>query len=168
MFRAVWKTFNTKFKHILEDIGRHDRLIQQVAHILHFEEFQRHSQSFQDHIKQYNIDTTEIFRYIETYRINHDRIFAEFERIQNSETQRKCREVIAWFGASMSTTLDHERFRSTRNVVPSSGHWLLGHEKVENWINPDIIPTSSILWISGTMGIGMFAPVTLLITADFK
>jgi hypothetical protein len=162
MFRAVWKTFNTKFKHILDDIGRHDRLIQQVAQILHFEEFQRHSQSFQDYIKQYNIDTGEIFRLIETSRIDRDTISAEFERIQKSETRRKCIEVIAWFGASKSTTSDHERFRRTRKVVPSSGHWLLGHEKVENWINPDVIPTSSILWISGTMGIGMFIRTTLV------
>src|ERR1700760_2774636 len=144
MFRSVWKSFNSEFNHILNDMKRHKSLIQEIASALH--------------ISQYQMDREETSRRVQRYIEDRNKIFAEFEKMQEDRSQKRCTDIYKWLGASTSTTVDHDGYCRVREQNPSSqcGQWIFGHENMENWIDPDVLPPSSILWLTGIMGAGMF------------
>lgn len=155
MFRAAWKSFDTDFKRILDDMKSQKRYIKEWAAALHNEQHQRDSLSLQAHINQYQKDREEILRLVQQYMVDRNRIFSEFDIMQNERTRQKCAEIVEWLGAYPSTSADHDEKCSTREQVHNSGQWILKHEKMENWIDPDLMPPSSILWLTGIMGAGM-------------
>jgi hypothetical protein len=135
----MWKTFETRFKSILESLSRHRRLIADQAAATHYQQYQLDSQAMLRHIQQYEED-----------RKKNDEVR---ERQEESEMDRKYREVLQWFSAADSTKDDQDKFTSTRREFPGSGDWILKKEKVRNWQDADT-PTSSILWLNGKPGAG--------------
>jgi hypothetical protein len=90
-----------------------------------------------------------------------DLFIAEFARMRDNESRRQLKEVIEWLGASKRTTIDHAEFSRRRKLVLGTGRWLLEHDKVINWINPQVVPPSSVLWINGIMGAGKSAKLSV-------
>lgn len=75
-------------------------------------------------------------------------------RQEQEEERKKYLQVLEWFSASQSTLQDHNTFCGTRSN--GTGDWILKEEKVRNWLEVDT-PESSLLWINGIPGAGMFS-----------
>ena len=135
----MWKNFETRFRGILDSLTRHRQLIANQAEAIHYQ--------------QYQLDSQEMFRYIQQYE--HDRIqnIETRDRQEQSEMDRKYLEVLQWFSATDTTKSDQELYTRTRREYPGTGDWILKNEKVRNWQEDDT-PTSSILWLNGKPGAG--------------
>jgi hypothetical protein len=156
---------------------RHKSFIQELASVLHMDRYQRDSQEnknsleqiqmnidkiqsdghkLQNHANQYQMDRDETLRRAQRYTEDRNKFMAGFEKIQEYRNQTRYTSIIEWLGASKSTVVDHYEYCRVREQNPESGQWILGHENMENWIDPDVLPPSSILWLTGIMGAGMF------------
>jgi hypothetical protein len=119
-------------------------------------QIQSDGEKLQNHANQYQMDREETLRRVQRYIEDRNKILTEFEKIQEDISQRRCIDVVEWLGASKSTTVDHYGYCRVREQYPKSGQWILGQEHMKNWIDPDVLPPSSILWLTGIMGAGMF------------
>jgi hypothetical protein len=116
-------------------------LIVEQAELLHYEQSQNDSQTVLAHIQKYEQDRSK-----------------KLELLKNQEEDdrnKKYFAVLTWFCAAQSTVSDHDNFRVARNPCSGSGGWILKHEKVQNWMEMDP-PMSSMLWINGIPGAGMY------------
>jgi len=120
----VWKDFQTRFKRLLEGLGRHRDFIQSQADLLHYH--------------QYKVDRT---RYLE-----------DIDRQEQQEQKEKYSAVLKWLSGA-NTSLDHADACSARQEYPGTGRWILKTEKLQNWREAQF-PIYSSLWINGIPGAG--------------
>jgi hypothetical protein len=140
IFRSTWKDFGTRFKQILDSLGRHKQLIVEQAALIHFQQYQDDSQKALLYIQQYEQDRSGRIMLLKTQ--------------EEAEMNRKYLGVLEWFSAAQSTVQDHQTFRDIRSKYAGSGDWILKDEKVQNWMGLDI-PVTSVLWLNGIPGAGM-------------
>ena len=133
IFRSVWKDFNSRFEHILQDLRRHKDLIESQATALHFQ--------------QYQVDRQMFFE-----KLNH---------LETAERKRNYSEVLQWF-LGANALLDHEDICKVRQEFPNSGAWLLKHPDYSSW-KEDSVPRVSTLWLSGIPGAGKTVLASLVI-----
>jgi hypothetical protein len=136
----LWKTFESRFRSILEALSRHRQLIAQQAALLHYQQYQLDRQAMLSHIRQYQQD--------------REKASADDQKREEDEARRKHREVLQWLSAAETTESDQQRYRETRRQYSGTGDWILENEKVKNWREEDT-PISSILWMNGKPGAGM-------------
>lgn len=139
LFRSLWKDFGSRFKQILENLGRHKQLIVEQAALLHFQQYRENSQKTLIHIQQYERHRSEDLKRLEAR--------------EEDERRNKYLAISAWFSAAQTTIQDHETFCEIRSQNVGSGDWILREEKVQNWIELDP-PVCSILWLYGISGAG--------------
>ncbi|KAF2474163.1 C2H2 domain-containing protein [Lindgomyces ingoldianus] len=124
-FRSMWNDFGTKFNGILKSLGRHKRLIETRAHLIHF--------------RQYQED-------IEEMNTKLDLLVAE-------EQNKKTKAVKEWIAAGSQAKLDHEKFCEVRSSYPTTGLWILRNEYIKNWMDAEV-PTTPLAWMTGMPGAG--------------
>ncbi len=105
------------------------------------------------HYQQYQVDMQAISNHIRQYGEDREKNIEDRERQEAAEMHRKHLEVLQWFSAADTTTLDQEQHTRIRREYPGSGHWILKNEKVRRWQEDDT-PPSSILWLNGKQGAG--------------
>lgn len=59
----------------------------------------------------------------------------------------------------------HEGFSSIRREYPTTGQWILKHDSIKLWLDPDSSTVTSV-WISGIPGAGEKYPCAVF-TVDF-
>jgi len=124
LIHALWRNFQADFGALLKQFQRNQRLIENQAGILHFEE---------------SLRTREIA----------DRQLQEFRKAES----RRQREVVRSWLASPNVEVDQQSYSSVRNKDPNSGRWILSTSKFLSWFDPDFCSTS-LLWINGIPGAG--------------
>jgi hypothetical protein len=158
LFRSAWKDFKSEFKYILDDIKRHERLVRDIATALHIEQDQKDSQEIKIGIlrlqESINLNRETTSHLLQKHIQDRSKTFAEFKLAKVYRLRKTCDDIIEWLGASKSTVVDHDEYRRVRNQINGSGNWILKHEKMENWVDTEIMPPSSILLLTGIMGAG--------------
>jgi hypothetical protein len=124
LFRAAWKTFKSRFQHILQDLQRHKLLIESQANALEIQAAQTARSSADEAFKQ---------------------MFLAQRNSQYGGTQD-------WLSA-VNMKVDHEGYSATRQEYPSTGKWLLTNDKIKSWLDPDN-STVSRIWLNGIPGAG--------------
>jgi hypothetical protein len=124
VLKSAWKSFDTRFKHILTALSRHKQLIESQGTLLHFREYQE----------------------------DRDRIFREFEKREEAENRERYHAVMQWL-CSADNAVEFDDACAARTDSAATGDWILRHPKVKEWKNDDV-PPSSILWINGIPGAG--------------
>jgi hypothetical protein len=125
LFRAVWKDFDSRFKHLLMNLQRHKALIESHANVL---EIQAAS----------------------TARELAEKAFQEADSARK-DNQRIL--VRTWLLAR-NVQLDHDVYTGVREAYPSTGFWVLQKTAVAAWHDNEH-PSGSLVWIHGIPGAGM-------------
>jgi hypothetical protein len=124
-FRSMWKDFNTRFQQILEDLRRHQNLIESLASASHIQQYQMDRENNRTH----------------------------FDRLQKTEMENKYIDVTKWIAAADSS-VDYNFGLATRREYPQSGRWILDSVDYSNWKEADV-PRKSMIWMHGIPGAGM-------------
>ena len=124
-FRSMWKDFGTKFNGILKSLDRHKRLVESRATI-----------------EQYRV-----------YRENVTEMQSKLDELIAEEHNKKRKAVKEWLAVGSQPQQDHQAYLETRKEFPSTGHWILKHELVKDWMESDN-PSSPLLWLTGMPGAG--------------
>ncbi|KAK8867413.1 C2H2 domain-containing protein [Apiospora arundinis] len=138
-FRSLWKDFNAKFQHILNDLKRLKELVRDSADQLH----------------------------IQHYEADRLRLLDEIEQAQKSRSVERQVFVTKWIEAP-ETDSDHEHFQSVREEERKAtrremGQWILDHSDVADWLAPQQIPKASALWINAVPGAGKSVLASVII-----
>jgi hypothetical protein len=128
-FRSLWKDFNSRFQHILDDLKRQKVIVRDHANQIH----------------------------IQSYQSDRVKILEEFEHTRAQRSAEKKAFVIQWIGAPR-TILDHESLCMVRQEQYDAtrrwtGRWILENEEVKAWLSP-LLPKSSIIWVNAVPGAG--------------
>jgi hypothetical protein len=140
IFRAAWKNFDTRFKHILRALHHHKQMIESHGTVIHYQQVQEDPHAMLRHIQQYEHDTSETWKKLDT--------------LEQSDHDRKYLKVLEWISGAPSL-LDHESYQKTRAEYPGTGDWILKHEDVINWKDVNT-PINSMLWLNGIPGAGVY------------
>ena len=124
VFGSIWKNFNTRFQHILEDLRRHKQLIESQATALHF--------------RQYNAD--------------RQLIIENLQHLEDAESDRRYLGLLQWL-MPVGIRSDHEAITEVWREFPRSGEWIFRNPKYSTWRTDDV-PRSPILWLRGIPGAG--------------
>ena len=121
----MWKNFNARFQHILEDLDRHHELIVNSASVSHFQQ----------------------------YQLDRDSMLAKFDRRWQKQAEEEYAAVAKWIAAADCLS-DQNFAEDIRREYPNSGSWILHNPGYINWSLGDV-PRRSITWINGIPGAGM-------------
>ncbi|KAH7336622.1 hypothetical protein BKA65DRAFT_37368 [Rhexocercosporidium sp. MPI-PUGE-AT-0058] len=124
LFRAAWKDFESRFRHIINDLRQHKELIESHATIAQIRET----------------------------RAEREYVRNQFTMAEEARQQQRRIDLIAWISAT-NPVLDHEAAISVRSSYPGSGKWLLQESKMKTWLDHTRASTP-ILWMHGIPGAG--------------
>jgi hypothetical protein len=127
LFWSTWKTYNTRFQGILNNLKRHKTLLEQQGNLLHYHRFQ-----------------------MESHRAER-----EYHEMEENERQKRLAAVTNWL-SSANSRLDQADAERERENHPGSGRWRLDRAEVKTWLDSrraDI----DMLWIRGIPGAGTFS-----------
>ena len=124
VFGSIWKNFNTRFEHILQDLRRHKQLIESQAAALHFSQ----------------------------YHADRQIIGAKLQHLEDAESDRRYLELLQWLRPVKSPS-DHEDIIEVCQDFPSCGEWFFKNSNYSTWRTDDV-PRSPILWLRGIPGAG--------------
>lgn len=136
IFKAVWKDFKTQFDGILKRLGRHKELIESQAHLEQFAKYQEDMSTLKHHI----------------------------EKLVAENREKKSTAVKEWLATGGQAQRDHEGFLAVREGYSRTGRWILNHEVIRDWVNPDT-PATPIVWMTGIPGAGK-GPQYLYVTLN--
>jgi hypothetical protein len=138
LWRSAWKDFQTRFKRLLEGLGRHREIIQSQANLLHFQQYQMDRRKFiEDLVKR-----------------------------EQTEQEEKYIAVRKWISGAESS-LDHEDACSAWRKYTGTGKWILKTEHIRNWRDAQP-PRDSSLWINGIPGAGKTVLASVIIEDCLK
>ena len=110
MFKQLWKSFwkahDSRFKHLLDALLRHRRLIEEQASVVHFLQYQR----------------------------DRDRILAAFNDAEENRRINRHKDVMQWL-CSNDNIVNYEAACRARNYSPITGTWILEDSKMQEWKN---------------------------------
>ena len=129
VFKATWKTHRSSFRPIIEDLGRHKRLVESQAGLIEFEEIQA----------------------LKT------KVDEEFTHLRKTEELKQQNFVRDWLNAA-SVEEDYDSKSNDRSGYPGVCRWILAQRKFELWkdFNSTANP---FLWITGIPGAGKLLPL---------
>ena len=152
LWRSVWKDFQTRFKRLLEGLGRHRELIQSQANLLHFQ--------------QYQMDREKLLLQVQQYETDREIFIEDLEKREKIEHEEKYMAVRKWLSGAESS-LDHEDACSAWHQYPGTGKWILKNEHIQNWREASS-PRDSSLWINGIPGAGKTVLASVIIEDCLK
>lgn len=128
-FRSLWKNFNSRFKHILNDLKEQKAIVEGHANQLHIQHY-------------------------ESDRLEDQQKFEQAEKRRAVENQLY---VVEWIQACHPMD-DHEamiKIRESQHDLTNKypGTWILQNQEVKNWLAPSV-PKESTLWINAIPGAG--------------
>jgi hypothetical protein len=153
LWRSVWKDFQTRFKRLLEGLGRHRELIQSQADLLHFQ--------------QYQMDREKLLLQFQQYQVDRQNFIEDLEKREKTEQEEKYMAVRKWLSGAKSS-LDHEDACSAWRKYPGTGKWILKNEYIRNWREVPSPRDTSQLWINGIPGAGKTVLASVIIDDCLK
>ncbi|PMD14292.1 hypothetical protein NA56DRAFT_393481 [Hyaloscypha hepaticicola] len=133
LFRAVWKDFDSRFKHLLMNLQRHKALIESHANVL---EIQAAS----------------------TARELAEKAFQEADSARKDNQ----RIVVRTWLSARNVQLDHDVYTGVRESYPSTGLWVLQKTAIAAWHDNEH-PSGSLVWIHGIPGAGKTVLASVII-----
>jgi len=129
VFRSLWKDFNSRFRHIINDLKWQKQLVGDHANQIH----------------------------IQNYESDRLKLFEEFEQAREERSAQRKAFIIHWIGAP-KTILDHESLCQVRQefydaTQRSTAQWILENEDVKAWLSRPV-PKSSTIWMNAVPGAG--------------
>jgi len=109
---------------LLEQLRRHQHLVETQASILHFEESLRIREAAERHLHE----------------------------SREVERRRQTERVRSWL-TSPNMEADQQKYATVREETPGSGSWILSDPKFRSWFDPDFC-FEPLLWINGIPGAG--------------
>lgn len=145
VIRSMWKDFDTKFKGILESLGRHKTFVDTCAQRAQYHLYQ-----------QDNADTraTSLARFQQHQRDVQEQN-AKLDKLVVAERERKTQVVRQWLAAGKQSTQDHDLHRQIRKEHSKTTHWIFQQAGIMDWIGP-AVPSTPILWMHGIPGAGEY------------
>ena len=132
LFSATWKQFDSRFGVLLENMRRHQVLVETQGGLVEFEQ------------------------------AKNERLLAErrYNTIQEQEMFHRQTFLHSWLSPA-NTVDDQERCAEIRSGRFATGRWLLKSDKFRSWFDMGSAP-SPILWINGIPGAGSYHKDSLL------
>ena len=141
VIRAVWKSFDPTFKHILDRLGSHRQLLEMKVKTLN-------SRTLNNHVSRYTEDMRVIQYHLQGYQKSCD----EFVEAEKDRQEKRHDELQGWI-ASPDVEREHLDIQDDLQQYPGSGHWILSQDKIKDWLCPDN-STDSLLCVNGNPGTG--------------
>jgi hypothetical protein len=138
LFHATWKTFQTHFGHIIENLNRHKLAVQNQVSITHYEQFQ-------------------------SARNEANR---NFEILINNERRRRLDVIRAWL-SGVNPENDQLNAAQIRSQYPGTGRWLLRKPQIKQWLDDDV-SINPVTWLTGIPGAGKLLRCLIFIILYIK
>jgi hypothetical protein len=155
IFKSAWADFDHQITALEDSVAAHAELVKHGNRILEFRmrEENNNCLTISD-----NVSLSSQVRNYATECISRARQAKEDASRRHSEQVEK---ILGWLsagpdGPNASEDVHNER-REVREKYPETCKWIKENEAVDNWMNPSITPTHSMLWINGSMGAGTFS-----------
>ncbi|KAJ5768868.1 hypothetical protein N7520_003427, partial [Penicillium odoratum] len=125
LFDATWPSHTSRFSAIIDNLRKHQTLIDRQATIAQIEDEQA------------------------ARLIEEDR----FEVLMQNEDLERSRVVFNWLKSPQMDT-DQYNFTKVRADYPDSGKWLLDNQSFKEWFDPSYPKIPPLLWVNGIPGSG--------------
>lgn len=145
MFRSTWNDFKAKFDGILQNFGRHRRLIESQFLLLQARQHESDRITTNAHRTQI---TSELGRLSQELH----KAQSLLEQAQEQRNAERMSPIQEWIGGSNPGVI-HESMLRARADYPETGSWVKNCPEVSSWLN-DELPRSSTLWMHGLPGAG--------------
>ncbi len=126
LFQSCWMNFKSRFEHILDNLERHKKLVENEASLLEIEAAQAMRAAAE----------------------------TQFEKLAEQEEKLERIAVTAWLDGAKSH-LDQHNAKAEREAFPESGKWLLSRPQMKAWLDLSSVD-KALLWIRGIPGAGIF------------
>lgn len=90
----------------------------------------------------------------------------DFQRVFLGQRREQYLATQNWLSAVNMKEI-HEGFSNLRREYPSTGQWILKHESIKLWLDPDSSAVSPV-WINGIPGAGEIPPRAIFTGAYFE
>ncbi|OAL02432.1 C2H2 domain-containing protein [Phaeosphaeriaceae sp. SRC1lsM3a] len=125
IFRAMWKSYETEFQGILQNLERHKDLVERRASV--------------DQYRRYREDMIIIKTRLD-------------EQI-SAERLKKLVTIREWLAVGQQPVDDHAEYQRIRRQYTTTAQWILDHAVIKEWIN-DTSPSNPLVWMHGIPGAG--------------
>lgn len=124
LFSATWRGFVSRINSLVENMKRHQQLIESRANVMQLQEMKALRQKSDD----------------------------EFASIAKAEDDRR-RDIVRQWLAGFSNEKEQDRCRRLRKDCPGSGRWLIQSNRFQEWYSLSNWSTP-VLWLTGIPGAG--------------
>lgn len=141
MFATSWGRFQRRFDNILENMKRHEDLIDRTANACNIAEATRMRQDL---------------------RSWRDESLDRIRREDQEQAEKEFQAIRAWLRVHRSEQLTMlEALSDQGNKHPGTCDWVYKHDKIRSWLQNST--QTSLLWLSGTAGTGKSVIATQLV-----
>ncbi|KAI0022836.1 hypothetical protein F4780DRAFT_769516 [Xylariomycetidae sp. FL0641] len=134
LFQATWKTYESRFKPLIENIHAHGDLIQRQATLSE----------------------------IESIRKDSEMKATQLQLIQEEQVARRTREIHFWLRPP-TVENDHRHNCILREKYQNTGRWFLETSEFKEWVDPKYPTIPPLLWVNGVPGAGKTVLASLVI-----
>lgn len=132
LFITTWGRFQRRFDNIIEDMKRHESLIDQDANARNIAEAQR----MRDDVRAWREES-----------------LLKLKQHEEEEASRQFYSVMSWLKADESEQLGiFESLLRQGNKYPGTCDWAIKNKKISSFLQPK--PTNPVLWLQGAPGVG--------------
>ncbi|KAL7786981.1 hypothetical protein V8C37DRAFT_419339 [Trichoderma ceciliae] len=144
LFITSWGRFQRRFDNIIEDMRRHEALIDQEANARNIAEAQKMRQDM---------------------RLWREQSLEQVSNFEGEQAFKQYQSIISWMNMDESDQLAiFESIMAEGRKHPGTCSWVLKNPKVSTWLQSTCKPETSILWLQGTPGSGKSVISTQLVT----
>ncbi|KKP04433.1 NACHT domain-containing protein [Trichoderma harzianum] len=141
LFLTTWGRFQRRFDNILEDMKRHEALIDREANARNIAE----SKEMRQDIRRWREQSLE-----------------QVSSLDGEEAAKQYQSIISWLNMDESDQLAiFESISAEGRKHPGTCSWVLKNPKISSWLQSK--PNTSVLWLQGTPGSGKSVISTQLV-----
>ncbi|KAH0531370.1 hypothetical protein TsFJ059_000210 [Trichoderma semiorbis] len=141
LFLTTWGRFQRRFDNILEDMKRHEALIDREANARNIAE----SKEMRQDIRRWREQSLE-----------------QVSSLDGEEAAKQYQSIISWLNMDESDQLAiSESISAEGRKHPGTCSWVLKNPKISSWLQSK--PDTSVLWLQGTPGSGKSVMSTQLV-----
>ncbi|KAJ3569742.1 hypothetical protein NPX13_g5979 [Xylaria arbuscula] len=132
LFLTSWGRFQRRFDNLVDDMKRHEQLIDLQANASHIAE----AKEFREEIKVWKEDS-----------------LTRIDQLNEKESTKQYESIVTWFKVDESDQLGIlDMISSESSKAPGNCSWALKNPKIKAWLQPT--PDLSVLWLHGKPGSG--------------
>ncbi|KAK5057581.1 hypothetical protein LTR84_011581 [Exophiala bonariae] len=159
LFRSIWNDFKANFDGILQNFGRHRRLIESQFALLQARQHEADRIDTETHRAHLKSELSSLSRELHSAQ-------RLLERAEEERKRERLSSIKEWIGGSNPGVI-HAEMLKVRDDYSETGNWIKSSSEVSCWLNDDI-PRSSTLWMHGMPGAGKSVLASIIIEACRK